>query len=185
MITFDSLVQNHLPLLHTWLNEPHVQEWWDKGAISLEDVEKKYLPRIKGEYPVSCFVFSADQRPAGMVQCYWLKDFPEYSSQLCLPIADTTASVDIFVGDRGFLHRGVGSQALKEFLQDYVFEGMGASECLISPSVDNAAAIKAYGKAGFKHVGTVLLKDTEQGEYLMKVTRDDFGCVDPLKGCAF
>lgn len=48
MFHFEPLKSHHLPLLHKWMQEPHVAEWWGEGKTwSLEELEKKYSSYIR------------------------------------------------------------------------------------------------------------------------------------------
>jgi hypothetical protein len=46
-LEFHPLTESDLPLLHSWLNRPHVLEWWT-GETSVEEVRAKYLPSLTG-----------------------------------------------------------------------------------------------------------------------------------------
>ena len=55
------------------------------------------------------------------------------------------------------MSKGYGSDALKALI-NYLFENMNVRRCYIEPGEYNRRAIKAYEKAGFKHV-TEYIKD--------------------------
>ncbi len=44
-IGFRRLHLSDLPLLHGWLNEPHVKEWWGRDGVTFDAVVDKYGPR--------------------------------------------------------------------------------------------------------------------------------------------
>ena len=55
-ITFRPLVAGDLKLLFKWLRSSHVHEFYDKDKeITLDNVSRRYLPKIKGEKPTDCF----------------------------------------------------------------------------------------------------------------------------------
>ena len=61
------------------------------------------------------------------------------------------ASIDLFLDP--LLHgRGLGTLAVREVVRILV-EDRGHHRITIDPAVDNAAAIRAYGKVGFRPVG--------------------------------
>ncbi|MBX9688408.1 MAG: GNAT family N-acetyltransferase [Candidatus Obscuribacterales bacterium] len=184
MISFAPLKEKDLEKLHQWLNNQHVKEWWD-GPISTDAVKEKYLPRILGLVPVYCFVFSLGTQPIGFVQAYRLSDFPEYAEQLGIEIKAGSACMDIFVGEPAHLHKGLGATALQLFLRDFVFSEMGACESYIAPAISNSAAIRAYGKAGFKHISNVYIQGENEPEYLMRIADEDMKEMKPCSGCAF
>ena len=41
-ITFRRLVDADLPMLHGWLNDPKVVEWWEGDDVSWEAVVRDY-----------------------------------------------------------------------------------------------------------------------------------------------
>jgi len=50
LIGFRLMTLDDLPLLHRWLETPHVLEWWWGGvAPSYKDVAEKYGPYTQGE----------------------------------------------------------------------------------------------------------------------------------------
>jgi aminoglycoside 6'-N-acetyltransferase len=173
-ISFKPLVEADFALLHQWLNQPHVKKWWDQDCSSLDRVKDKYLPRVTGRYPVQCFIMQLGARPFGYMQTYWLKDHPQYSSQLKVPIHDKVASLDLFIGEQEYLGRGLASRAIRRFLGDFVFGKMGAWECMLGPSQSNKVAINAYLAAGFKFVHIVSVLGEPEPEYLMRIARAEF-----------
>jgi len=71
---------------------------------------------------------------------------------------------DIVIGEREYLGRGYGSDALGTLVR-YVFEVFSSLErAIIGAHPENARAIRAYGKAGFRPV-EVDVNDPYVGEY--------------------
>jgi len=60
--------------------------------------------------------------------------------------------VDVPGGDRHAA--GHGTAAIR-LLVRYLFEELGHHRITIDPAVDNVAAVRSYGKAGFRPVGTL------------------------------
>ena len=52
---------------------------------------------------------------------------------------------------------------------------LGSVMCVIGPSVDNVAAIRAYEKAGFRPLKEVRVPGEAQPEFLMRLTSADLG----------
>ena len=102
-ITFRSLMTEDLPLMHAWINTPHVAEWWDPMP-TLDDVARKYGGRIAGQEPTRSFVIECDERPIGYIQTYRIADYPEYAKQL--DVRENAAGVDLFIGDATRVGRG-------------------------------------------------------------------------------
>ena len=67
-LEFRPLAESDLPLLHSWLNRPHILEWWN-GETSLEEVRTKYLPRISAG-TVRPYLAYLGSEPVGYIQSY-------------------------------------------------------------------------------------------------------------------
>jgi aminoglycoside 6'-N-acetyltransferase len=83
-----------------------------------------------------------DGRIAGMIQFAEETD-PKYRH----------ASIDLFV-DPELHSRGIGSEAVRRVVRMLIDE-RGHHRITIDPAADNAAAIRAYEKAGFRPVGVM------------------------------
>lgn len=166
-ISFRPMVESDFPDIHRWRNQPHVLEWWH-DALTPEQVAAKYLPRIRGEEPIRCYIILIDGNPAGMIQTYRVGDDPDYAVHL--PVSPDTAGVDLYIGEERYLHRGLGSRTLHAFLEDIVFPS-GVTTVSIDPSVENRIAIRSYEKAGFRHLITKQIPHEPEPTYLMVMTR--------------
>jgi aminoglycoside 6'-N-acetyltransferase len=172
-LTFRSLEEDDLPLMHRWLNNEHVAEWYyvrDVPHPSLEWVRERYLPRIRGDDPTRAFVIVLGGREVGYIQAYFIDDNPDYAG--VVQVAPGSVGVDVFIGEEDAVHRGLGSRIVQEFVDLIVFDEMDAEACVMGPEPDNRIAIRAYEKAGFRHLKTVRIPggDTEY-EYLMILER--------------
>src|SRR5471030_1567412 len=66
---FRPLESADIPLLHEWLNRPHVAEWWD-DEISLDDVHRTYEPRLAADASVSMYIAWHLGERVGFIQSY-------------------------------------------------------------------------------------------------------------------
>lgn len=173
-ITFRKLQLSDLPLMHTWLNSPHVHEWYDKDKNnSIEEVTNRYAPKIKGEKPTDCYLALFKGEPFGYLQTYKVNDWPEFGNYIGYD--DFTASVDLFIGEADFIGRGLGSKMLEAFLLQVVFaEDTNVETCVIGPEPANTRAIHTYEKVGFKYTRTVQIPGEDQPTYLLEITKDQF-----------
>jgi len=176
-IAFRSLAPADLPLLHRWLNTPHVLEWWDTPGPSLGQVREEYFPCIEGREPTHCYLILYDDSPIGLIQTYLIRDHPEYSRHV--QVEEAAAGLDLFIGDLAYIHRGLGAVILRCFLRDVVFARPDVESCVIGPAVTNRAAIRTYEKAGFTYLKTVQIPDEEEPEYLMRIAREDLLTTSP------
>ncbi|MEQ1877925.1 MAG: GNAT family N-acetyltransferase [Bdellovibrionia bacterium] len=140
-------------LLHTWLNSPHVKEWWT-GDTSLNAVKTDFNEKLAGDtvYP---YIVELDGKPIGYIQRYdankagegWWPDEPE-----------GTWGIDQFIGVETLLDQGIGAALIREFTAK-MFKGGEATRIIADPRPDNARAIRAYEKAGFRAVKEITTPD--------------------------
>jgi aminoglycoside 6'-N-acetyltransferase len=111
---------------------PEVARWWDRPEDDFpwEEPEATRL------------AIEVDGAVGGMIQ-YAEELEPRYRH----------ASIDIFL-DPALRGRGLGTEAILVLARHLVGE-RGHHRLTIDPSVANAAAIRAYEKAGFKPVGVM------------------------------
>lgn len=169
-IRFRSLREADLPGLYDWLRTSHVREWWDTPT-SMEDVRAKYLPRIQGTKVASesktdesgspgdgggdvvdhaPFVILYEDAPIGYIQSY-----PVRAGEWGGLAPSDEIGLDLFIGDPAYIHRGLGSRILTRFLREIVFASGRIARCFVDPVAHNRSAIRAFEKAGFRHIKTI------------------------------
>lgn len=115
---------------------PEVARWWQ--AYSPERVREEMLGSDASE---AGLVIEVDGAVAGWVQ--WDEEaWPEYPR----------VGMDIFVAPAHF-GTGVAQAALRAVIESFALKGHHRFE--IDPTLANVRAIRAYGKLGFKPVGTL------------------------------
>lgn len=169
-ITFRPLTEEDLPLVHRWLNNPSVAEWYGLGIENrtfppLEAVRENYLPRIHGEFPTLCYIMLLGQTAFGFVQCYRIGDYPDYAAMI--NVEPDAWGIDIFIGEDDFRGRGIGTEALDQFVRQLIFSRPGVSLAVICPNPGNKRAIRSYEKAGFTHSHTAWVEAEGDHEYVM------------------
>ena len=172
-ISFRRLRAPDLTLMHRWLNAPHVARWWYDEVGPSEEIEAKYRPRIENREAVRPYVILHKGTPIGYIQGYPIsnEDDEEYAR---LVGVENAAGVDLFIGEEGYLHEGLGPHILERFLAEDVFSKPGIEVCVIGPEPANAAAIRAYEKAGFRFFKIIHVPGEPEPEYLMKLSRTEF-----------
>ena len=119
---------------------PGVLRWWDEPdpAFPWDEPESTRLTIL------------ADGSVEGLIQ-YWEEREPRYRH----------AGIDLFV-DPALHGRGIGTEAVRRVVRLLV-EERGHHRITIDPAVGNAAAIRAYAKAGFMAVGVMRLAERDTG----------------------
>ena len=139
-------------------NEPEVARRW--GTFDVEEVREAFVGNGEG------FVVEVEGEVVGAIQ-YGEEDDPMYRH----------ASVDIFLATAHH-NRGLGTEAIRT-LARHLFEDRGHHRLTIDPAADNAPAIRAYEKVGFRPVG--VMRRYERGPdgdwhdgLLMDMLREEF-----------
>jgi aminoglycoside 6'-N-acetyltransferase len=123
------------------LLEPEVARWWDVPDDDFPLADDPDSTRL---------VIEVDGAVAGMVQ-YAEEDEPKYRH----------ASIDIFL-DPAFHGRGLGTEAVRRVVRLLIDE-RGHHRITIDPAAENAAAIRAYEKVGFRPVGIMRAYERDVG----------------------
>ncbi len=170
LITFRPLQETDLELMYQWLNEAHVHRWWGQDGTSREEIIKQYMPVINGVEPTMGFICSYDGEVIGYVQAYKVNDYPEYVGQLDLK--ENAAGMDLFIGNKEYVGKGLGTQIIKKFTRDIVFTLYpNVTSCIADPAVENIASVKAFQNAGFTYLKDSYDRQTGEKEVLLILTR--------------
>jgi aminoglycoside 6'-N-acetyltransferase len=135
------LEPRHAADLRRILLEPVVARWWDEPDDDFPLGDEPDATRL---------VIEVDGAVAGMVQ-YAEELEPKYRH----------ASIDIFV-DPAFHGRGLGTEAVRRVVRHLIHE-RGHHRITIDPAAENAAAIRAYEKVGFRPVGVMRAYERDVG----------------------
>jgi aminoglycoside 6'-N-acetyltransferase len=134
-----------------------VARWWDapdKGFPLTDDPDATRL------------VIEVDAAVAGMIQ-FAEELEPKYRH----------ASIDLFL-DPALHGRGIGTEAVRQVVR-HLIDDRGHHRITIDPAAANAAAIRAYSKAGFRPVGVMRQYERDVGGggwhdgLLMELLADD------------
>ncbi|MGH7124431.1 MAG: GNAT family N-acetyltransferase [Stellaceae bacterium] len=153
-VIFRPLEVQDFTLLTRWLAEPHVRRFYQKTPVALDEIAREYGPAVRGEEPTLSHLALLDGAPFAYVQCYRNADYPEWVE--IMGAADGV-SIDLYIGDPAFLHRGLGRAALSGYLRQVVFKRYaGERRAYIGHEPANTSALRCSEAAGFRHVGTFI-----------------------------
>ena len=172
-LSFRRLRASDLHLMHRWLNAPHVRRWWYAEGTSYEEIEDNYLPGIEGRDATKLFLILHEDRPIGFVQSYRIPAEDDETYAKLVDVADS-AGVDLFIGEAEYLYGGLGQHVIRRFLSEHVFSDPRVEVCVIGPEPGNAAAMRAYEKAGFPFFKIIQVPGEPEPEYLMKLPGREF-----------
>jgi aminoglycoside 6'-N-acetyltransferase len=140
-----------LPLLNGWLARPHVARWWGEDA-SFDGADPADPRR-------ALWVVSLGDVPFACLQDYDVHGWPDHHFAQLPP---GSRGIDQFIGEPALLNRGHGTAFIRQRLEALI--AGGAPAVGTDPHPDNAQAIAAYGKAGFRVAGGPV--DTPWGRVL-------------------
>jgi RimJ/RimL family protein N-acetyltransferase len=149
-ISFVPVEPQHYSLLRTWLDAPHMQEWWGDPETELGYIRDM----VEGRDTTRPFLIVLNGDPIGYIQYWfighhqneqWIRDHPWLAD-----LPPETIGVDLSIGCSDKLSKGIGSAALTSFVS--ALRDEGHSNIIIDPDPNNARAVRAYSKAGFRPV---------------------------------
>jgi aminoglycoside 6'-N-acetyltransferase len=152
-LRFEPLDPSHFPLMLKWLESPHVKQWWDpEKTWTLSSVQEKYTDYTQGyktensiKKPITARVIYYDEEPIGYIQGYNAYDFSRSVTLDGLP--KSLGGFDIFIGEKNYLGKNLGAQAIRLFLEQILFPVY--TYVFSDPEYTNAMAVSAYQKSGF------------------------------------
>lgn len=150
---FAPLRESDLPLLHEWLQRPHVAAWW-QPVPTLEELRADYFPAQPDG--TQAFIAWHAGEPVGFIQCYtvlgsgdgWWPDETDPGAR----------GIDQFLADGSRLGQGLGRAMIRAFVQQ-VFADPAVTVIQTDPQPDNERAIRCYRASGFRDVGIVNTPD--------------------------
>jgi|SRR5579859_2290601 aminoglycoside 6'-N-acetyltransferase len=153
-ISFRPLEASDFALLARWLAEPHVRRFYQKTPVTLDEIAREYGPAIRGQEPTLCHVALHDGTPFAYLQCYRNVAYPEWAA--IIGAADGI-SIDLYIGDPAFLHRGLGRAALAGYLREVAFARYPEERrATIGHEPANTAALRCSEAAGFRRIGAFI-----------------------------
>ncbi len=140
MYSFQLLNKGDFPLLLEWLTKPHVKQWWDDGEDTLEKIAENYGEEENLERFLLIEKNEKAEKPIGFFQYYLLDD--------------GSIGIDQFIGEADYINRGVGTKAVKLFIE-LILQKHKPKRIILDPLPENKRAVRCYEKVGFRHYETV------------------------------
>ena len=153
--TFRPAGTGDLPLLRSWLARPHVREWWGEGdPFDADDLADRRVRR---------WIVGTEGRPFAYMQDYAVHGW-EGGHHFDF-LSAGARGIDQFIGEPDMIGRGHGSGFVGARMRA-LFDG-GVPAIGTDPHPENARAIAAYAKLGFRIAGPA--RETEWGTVLPMV----------------
>lgn len=159
-MTFHQANKSNLQMIFNWLDEPHVQEFWDNSLEHRKDVELFVNGRIEpSSYFGGCFTYwigEIDQIPFSFIMTSEVvndKDLPQLWKET-LSKTGKAYSIDFCIGNKDYLGKRLAAPTLLAFMDFFKSNRKEIQAFFIDPDESNPKAVRVYEKAGFEKVGS-------------------------------
>jgi AacA4 family aminoglycoside N(6')-acetyltransferase len=150
------MTEHDLPMLHEWLNRPHIVEWWGGERPTLEEVRMHYLPGVLSQERVTPYIGMIGNEPFAYAQSYvalgagdgWWEDETDPGVR----------GIDQSIADPQLIGKGLGTILVRS-LVDLLFSDPQVTKVQTDPAPNNHRAIRCYEKAGFRRVKIIETPD--------------------------
>ncbi|MGF6230411.1 aminoglycoside 6'-N-acetyltransferase [Inquilinus ginsengisoli] len=160
-IGLDALRIEDLPIIARWLERPHVMRWWGDPEEELAQIAAHLV-----ESNIAPFLACEGSRPIGYMHVYHANPDSYWTAH---QLPRQTFGIDLFLGETDVIGRGMGTRLIRLVLRRLLALPETA-RIQVDPAPANAAAIRAYEKAGFQRRGPI---DTPDGAALyMTIDRE-------------
>lgn len=143
----------------TWLDEPHIREFWDNSQEHRDDIvvfmngRKKPSPYYDGMF--TYWVGSIDSDPYCLVMTSIIEDTPDLKESWRQQLSKNgnSYSIDFCIGNVNYFQKGLAAPTLKAFTKFFHDQiDNKADTFIIDPNENNPRAKYVYEKAGFKTI---------------------------------
>lgn len=152
------LTEDDLPMLHGWLNQPHIVKWWggEDQRPSLAEVLAEYRPSEMVKKRVTPYIVMLGIEPIGYAQSYvalgsgdgWWEDETDPGVR----------GIDQSLANPAHLNKGLGTKMVRALVEQ-LFADPAVTTIQTDPAPHNHRAIRCYEKAGFVAHGVVVTPD--------------------------
>ena len=155
-VTLRLMTAHDLPMLHEWINRPHIVQWWGGERPSFQEVQEHYLPWVLGKENVTPYIGLLDGEPFAYAQSYvalgsgdgWWEDETDPGVR----------GMDVSIAQPELLDKGLGTSLVRA-LVELLFADPRVTKLQIDPAPHNLRAIRCYEKAGFRQVKQIVTPD--------------------------
>ncbi len=147
-LTLRHMTEQDLPMLHDWLNRPHIVEWWggEEERPTLDEVMKHYAPSVLAQESVTPYIAMLGVVAVGYAQSYvalgsgdgWWEDETDPGVH----------GIDQSLADPTQLNQGLGTRLVRTLVAQ-LFKDPAVTKIQTDPAPHNHRAIRCYEKAGF------------------------------------
>lgn len=178
VVRLRAIEKEDLPRFVAWLNDPEVRSNLELvNPLSMAQEERWFqgvLERSPSEQPLVIEVLQGETwQPLGNCALFNIEQH------------DRLAEIGIFVGEKSFWNRGIGTRAMRLLLR-HAFLDLNLNRAFLRVYETNPRGVRCYEKAGLKHEGRMRQARFRQGKYidvlLMAALRDEWLADNKIDG---
>ena len=143
-----------------WLNDFQITDYTGRSAqLMTLEAEKKYLEEKNNPEATFAIVTIDENKMIGTIgleQINWI---------------NRTAVLGVFIGDKEYLSKGYGTEAIRLIL-DFGFNYLNLHSIKLNVMSFNERALKCYKKCGFKETGRARESKFINGKYYDTISMD-------------
>lgn len=160
---FKLVEKAHRSLVHTWLLQPHVAEWF--YGQGLENTLKHLDEFLAGSSYAQYWLAFEEEHPFAFLITSQVDKPHDELAPWCRPEGEAI-TLDMLIGDPSYLGRGYAVPVIHQFL---LSQFPDVDEVLIDPEASNVKAIHVYQKAGFNKLGEFIPSHSPHPHFMMKL----------------
>lgn len=146
-IYFKPLDETDFELVYFWFNQPHIQTFYSLRPWSRTEIWQKLKQHVQGDKGIKVYIIYVKDEPVGYIQCYPVKNNLWENNDVPANIVNDAAGVDLFLGRKDDLRKGLGTKIVGQFLERHVWPFY--RYCISDPDARNEASIRLFLKCGF------------------------------------
>ena len=154
----------HRSLVHSWLNQPHVAEWfYGQGLANTVNHLDVFIN--EGSSLFQYWLAFDQNHPFAFLITSSIDKSSDEISRWCEE-EGSAITLDLLIGDLDYLGKGLSTRVIQEFL---LSQFPNVTEVLIDPEATNTRAVHVYQKAGFKILGEFIPSHSPHLHYMMRL----------------
>lgn len=152
-IAFRPVSLEDLPLIHKWMNQPHVIPFWNL-AFDLERM-RQHLEKALADQHQTLYIGFLDHGPMSYWESYWAID-DIIAQHYAVEPADQ--GIHLLIGEPTFLGKGYALPLLRAMTK-FQFQHLKTQKIVTEPDIRNSKMIHVFERCGFEMQKEIDLPD--------------------------
>jgi RimJ/RimL family protein N-acetyltransferase len=167
VFSLDVATLDDLPLVHRWMNDPRVNEFWHEAGD--EDRHRKYLEGMFADPHIMPLIGRFDNRAFAYFEVYWAKE--DIVGTFC-DAGDYDRGCHVIVGEENCRGRDWFTAWLPSLLHFMFLDDPRTQRIVQEPSSGHHRQLRNLQKSGFSHIRSVDLPTKHAA--IMAISRQRF-----------